>query len=87
MKLKSMHLEFFKGVNDATYNFFDKTSIDGTNRLGKTTVATAWYWLMCGRSYELVSNPNIRPDNVEERKLRFVKCRKRAFQNRMQTEK
>lgn len=66
MKLKSMHLEFFKGVNDATYNFFDKTSIDGTNRLGKTTIATAWYWLMCGRNYELVSNPNIRPDNVDE---------------------
>lgn len=66
MKLKSMHLEFFKGVTDKTYDFFDKTSIDGTNRLGKTTIATAWYWLMCGRNYELVSNPNVRPDNVEE---------------------
>ena len=36
------------------------------NRLGKTTIATAWFWLLADKNYELVSNPNIRPDDVEE---------------------
>lgn len=66
IKLKSLHLEQFKGVADKTYEFGDLTRISGMNRLGKTTIATAWYWLMADKDYELHSNPNIRPDNVEE---------------------
>ena len=36
------------------------------NRRGKTTIGAAWYWLISDKNYELVSNPNIRPDNVED---------------------
>lgn len=36
------------------------------NRRGKTTIGAAWYWLMSDKNYELVSNPNIRPDNIED---------------------
>lgn len=64
--LKSLHLENFKGVADKTYQFGVNTRVSGMNRLGKTTIATAWYWLMADKNYELASNPNIRPDNLEE---------------------
>ena len=64
--LKSLHLENFKGAKDKTYEFGKNTRVSGMNRLGKTTIATAWFWLMSDKNYELVSNPNIRPDDVEE---------------------
>lgn len=66
VKLKSLHLEKFKGAKDKTYQFGDTTRISGMNRLGKTTIATAWFWLLSDKNYELNSNPNIRPDDVEE---------------------
>lgn len=64
--LKSLHLENFKGTKDKTYEFGKTTKVSGMNRLGKTTIATAWFWLLADKNYELVSNPNIRPDDVEE---------------------
>jgi DNA repair exonuclease SbcCD ATPase subunit len=66
MTLKTIHLENFKGAKDKTYEFGKTTRVSGMNRLGKTTIATAWYWLLTDKNYELVSNPNIRPDDVEE---------------------
>lgn len=64
--LKSLHLENFKGTKDKIYEFGKTTRVSGMNRLGKSTIATAWFWLLTDKSYELVSNPNIRPDDVEE---------------------
>lgn len=64
--LKSLHLENFKGTKDKTYEFGKTTRLSGMNRIGKTTIATAWFWLLADKNYELVSNPNIRPDDVEE---------------------
>ena len=64
--LKSLHLENFKGTKDKTYEFGKTTRMSGMNRLGKTTIATSWLWLLSDKNYELVSNPNIRPDDVEE---------------------
>ena len=66
MKLKSMHLEFFKGVTDKTYDFFDRTKVSAENGEGKSTIADAHFWLWCGKNYELVNEPNIRPNNIEE---------------------
>lgn len=66
MILKSLHIENFKGVKDKTYEFGKTTRVSGMNRRGKTTIVVAWYWLMSDKNYELVSNPNIRPDNVED---------------------
>lgn len=66
IKLKTLRLENFKGIKDKTYSFGILTRIIGMNRLGKTTIAAAWYWLISDKNYELVSNPNIRPDDVEE---------------------
>lgn len=66
IKLEMLRLENFKGVKDKTYEFGYLTRINGMNRQGKTTIASAWYWLMSDKNYELISNPNIRPDDVEE---------------------
>lgn len=66
LRLKSLHLENFKGTRDKVYEFGKTTRVSGMNRLGKTTIATAWFWLLADKNYELVSNPNIRPDDVEE---------------------
>nr|DAH39176.1 MAG TPA: chromosome partition protein [Caudoviricetes sp.] len=66
MILKSLHMENFKGVKDKTYEFGKTTRVSGMNRRGKTTIGAAWYWLISDKNYELVSNPNIRPDNVED---------------------
>ena len=66
MKLKSMHLEFFKGVTDKTYDFSGRTKISAENGEGKSTIADAHFWLWCNRDYELTDEPNIRPNNVED---------------------
>lgn len=66
MILKSLHIENFKGVKYKTYEFGKTTRVSGMNRRGKTTIGAAWYWLMSDKNYELVSNPNIRPDNIED---------------------
>lgn len=66
MILKSLHIENFKGVKDNTYEFGKTTRVSGMNRRGKTTIGAAWYWLTSDKNYELVSNPNIRPDNIED---------------------
>ena len=67
MILKSLHLEFFKGIQDKTYNFNNPiTRILAMNGRGKTTIASAFMWLFFDKDYQLVSNPNIRPNGVEE---------------------
>lgn len=66
VKIKQMTLSFFKGVKNITYTFADLTNIFGQNGSGKSTIATAFYWLFAGKSVELVSNPPIRPNNMEE---------------------
>ena len=66
-KIKSLHLENFKGVKNATYHFGKKNvSAIGQNGAGKTTLFTAYMWLMSDKDSDLKSNPNIRPLDTEE---------------------
>lgn len=66
-KIKSLHLENFKGVKNATYQFDRKNvSAIGQNGAGKTTIFTAYMWLMADKDSDLKSNPNIRPLDTEE---------------------
>lgn len=66
-KIKSLHLENFKGVKSATYQFDGKNvSVIGQNGAGKTTLFTAYMWLMADKDSDLKSNPNIRPLDTEE---------------------
>ncbi len=65
--IKSLHLENFKGVKFATYQFDGKNvSVVGQNGAGKTTLFTAYMWLMADKDSDLKSNPNIRPLDTEE---------------------
>lgn len=66
IKIKSLVLTDFKGAKDVTYSFQDITKVMGQNGSGKSTIATAWYWLFMDKDYELKSNPNIRPNDAEE---------------------
>lgn len=66
-RIKSIHLENFKGVKSATYQFDGKNiSVIGQNGAGKTTLFTAYMWLMADKDSDLKSNPNIRPLGTEE---------------------
>jgi len=66
-RIKSLHLENFKGVKFATYQFDGKNvSAIGQNGAGKTTIFTAYMWLMADKDSDLKSNPNIRPLDTEE---------------------
>jgi len=60
IKLKSLHMENFKGFKDKTIAFGQRTKIKGMNGLGKSTIACAWMWLFFNYSYDLSSNPKVR---------------------------
>lgn len=60
MKLKRITLENFRGVRSQAYEFSDRTRIKGKNGSGKSTIASAYFWLMADRDYSLVSNPPVR---------------------------
>lgn len=66
-RIKSIHLENFKGKKNETYEF-DNTScmIKGQNGAGKTTIATAYYWVLADRDAELNSNPPVSPIGMDE---------------------
>lgn len=65
--IKSLHLENFKEVKNATYQLEGKNvSVIGQNGAGKTTLFTAYMWLMADKDSDLKSNPNIRPLDTEE---------------------
>lgn len=67
VKIKSLHLENFKGVKNTTYQFNGKNvSVIGQNGAGKTTLFTAYMWLMADKDSDLKNNPNIRPLDTEE---------------------
>jgi len=66
LKIKSLTLTAFKGVKKKTYSFGDITRIMAKNGVGKTTIATAWFWLLADKDYSLKSNPNVKPDDMEE---------------------
>ena len=52
VKIKRLILTDFKGVRKGEYVFSNNTKISAANGLGKTTIATAWYWLTMDKDYE-----------------------------------
>ena len=66
-KIKSLRLINFKGVSDKEYEINGQNiEIKGQNGAGKTTIATAFYWVFADRDYDLHSNPSIRKIGEEE---------------------
>lgn len=67
MKILRVVLENFRGVRNATYEFSERMKIKGRNGSGKSTIASAYFWLMSNQSYDLQSNPQVRPvDAIDE---------------------
>lgn len=73
-RIKSLHLENFKGVKNATYQFGGKNvSVMGANATGKTTIADSLWWLLFNKDSQSNEKFSIRPldrngkqiDNVE----------------------
>ena len=46
IKIKTLMLENFKGIEDLTIDFKDTTNICGDNAVGKTTIFDAYSWLL-----------------------------------------
>lgn len=73
IKIKSLHLENFKGIKLLDVDFGDKTKIKGQNASGKTTVFDAFTWLLFNKNSAGEEKFNVRPldsegnrvDNVE----------------------
>lgn len=65
--IEKIELTNFKGCRNATYEFGEKSnSILGQNGAGKSTIATAWYWVFANCDTNLHNNPAIFPLDVEE---------------------
>lgn len=73
LKIRSLHMENFKGIKSLDVNFSNKTSIKGQNATGKTTVFDAFTWLLFNKNSAGEEKFNVRPldkdgnriDNVE----------------------
>ena len=61
IKLKSLHLENFKGVNAFDVTFGDKTKIKGQNAAGKTTIFDSFTWLLFNKNSAGEEKFNLRP--------------------------
>lgn len=60
IELKRLELENFMAYTKASFDLFEKTVISGMNGIGKSTIATAYTWLMFGCDYNLKDNPSVR---------------------------
>lgn len=73
IKLKSLHLENFKGIKVLDVFFGNKTKIKGQNASGKTTIFDSFTWLLFNKNSAGEEKFNVRPldadgkrvDNVE----------------------
>jgi hypothetical protein len=73
IKLKSLHIENFKGIKLLDVDFGSRTKIKGQNASGKTTVFDAFTWLLFNKNSAGEEKFNVRPldaggnriDNVE----------------------
>lgn len=73
LKIRSLHMENFKGIKSLDVNFSNKTSIKGQNAAGKTTISDAFTWLLFNKNSAGEEKFNVRPldkdgkriDNVE----------------------
>jgi chromosome segregation ATPase len=57
-----MNIWNFKGIRERTVDFDETfTRIEGKNASGKTTIATAFFWVLNNTDYDLKTNPPVHP--------------------------
>lgn len=61
IKLKSLHIQNFKGCKNRMISFGEKTRISGANEAGKTTIFDSFMWLLFGKDSLGKSDFDIRP--------------------------
>ena len=58
--LRKLIVDNFMAYPHAEFDFFKRTVVAGRNGIGKSTIATAYTWLMFGCDYKLKDNPSVR---------------------------
>lgn len=79
IKLKSLHLENFKGIKLFDIAFGEKTQISGQNASGKTTIFDAFTWLLFNKNSAGEEKFNIRPLDIEGNQIDNVEIKVAAI--------
>ena len=72
IKLKSLHIENFKGIKDLAVSFSDVTEIFGRNAIGKTTIVDAFMWLLFDKDSLGSAAFQIRPKDKDGNDIDFI---------------
>lgn len=75
IKLKSLHIENFKGIKLLDVAFGDKTNIKGQNAAGKTTIFDAFTWLLFNKNSSGEEKFNIRPLDADGKRIDNVEIK------------
>lgn len=75
IKLKSLHIENFKGIKSIDVSFGDKTKIKGQNAAGKTTIFDSFTWLLFNKNSAGDEKFNLRPLDVDGNPIHNVEIK------------
>lgn len=81
IKLKSLHLENFKGIKLLDVAFGDKTKIKGRNAAGKTTIFDGFTWLLFNKNSAGEEKFNVRPLDADGNRIDNVEIKVSAVLN------
>lgn len=75
IKLKSLHIENFKGIKSIDVSFGDKTKIKGQNAAGKTSVFDSFTWLLFNKNSAGDEKFNLRPLDSDGKPIHNVEIK------------
>ena len=75
IKLKSLHIENFKGIKLLDVAFGDKTKIKGQNAAGKTTIFDSFTWLLFNKNSAGDEKFNLRPLDSDGKPIHNVEIK------------
>ena len=75
IKLKSLHIENFKGIKLLDVAFGDKTKIKGQNAAGKTTIFDSFTWLLFNKNSAGDEKFNLRPLDADGNPIHNVEIK------------
>lgn len=79
IRLKSLHLENFKGIQNITVDFSRRTNIHGANATGKTTIFDGFTWLLFNKDSAGNEKFDIRPLDAEGKRIDNVEIKATAL--------